>query len=383
MTSNLNNVIDWMDGLHEQEGPQDALSTGAPTSDPYGGGGGDTMNAPPSIANPPGEKDPEQQGQDQDILNDPQNPDVDSFSDNSADFEAWRKEYFELSIKGDTNEMLDALGQVRDRELTSPQRRFVEDNMQIVLLRQDANFDKASKEIRKLMNQELDRNNPAVSIMEHINNTLQAHPVLNNIFVKMAGQGSMKGELHRRMMGALLGAVQVGSGGNRQDLMFAARDYSIDISTRFYTDWRNINLGKWMLQEDDPDKILSDAEVERLQEGSPEEKRVHRRRVCLESISAKFADRAYIIHVVEPDNGTVHAFGWDMSDGLRAGYKEGTLVVRKRKSEFRDALIDDNGSIIPVFEYAINYKREEPEVTDTGSPVSEEISFINAWNTGS
>ena len=186
--NNRHNIDTWF----EQEGSQDMPDLGPARSD-VGGGMDTAMVAGPNVTDPAGpeEKEPE------DVSRDPA-PDAEGLGDESQDFESWRKEYFDLAIKGDINEMLDAIGLVRDRSLTAPQRRFVEDNLQILLLRQDANFEKASKEIRKLVNQEMDRNNPAVSLMDHIYNTLQSYPFLNTIFIKLAGQGALKGELHRR-----------------------------------------------------------------------------------------------------------------------------------------------------------------------------------------
>jgi len=374
-------MIDWVDRLNEQ-GSQDmpdmgpAATGGMPGQMP----GATPSPGEPSVTNPPQEE-PEaagKKGEGEDQTQDPQAPDMEGIHDESADFETWRKEYFELAIKGDTNEMLDAIGQVRDRNLNAKQRRFVEDNLQCVLLRQDANFDKASKEIRKLINQELDRNNPAVSLMQHIMNTIQAYPILHNVFIKLAGQGALKSELHRQMIGALAGAVQTGSGPGsmKPDLIFPAKDYSIDISTRFYTTWGDIALGKWTLQEDDPERYLSDPELERLQEGSPEEKRVLRRRVCMESIADKFSGRCVLVHVVNPEDGMVHAFGWDIAESLRAGYKEGKLVVRKRQSQMRDAMIDDDGAIIPLFSYVFNYKRETGEVGAGGEAKPQNAPFL-------
>jgi hypothetical protein len=373
--TNYNNLEYWL--LEAEGGPQDNPPDGM--GNPAGAPGfGNASGVNPSVANPQPQGQDQGQGQDKppeedDPSQDPQAPDTD-VSDDSEDFEAWRANYFELAIKGDTNEMIDALGQVRDRQLDAQQRRFVEDNMQVVLLRQDANFDKAAKEIRKQISQELDRNNPSVSLMQHIMATLETYPIIQNILIKLAGQGGLKAELHRRMIAALIGAVQMGGGpgSDKPDLIYPAQDYTIDLSTRFQTTWGDMPIGKWTLQEDDPERYLSDPELERLQEGSPEEKRVHRRRVCLESVANKFGKRAFLTHIVDPQDGTVHAFGLDIAECLRSGYKEGKLVVRKRKSKMRDAMIDDNGAIIPLFSYAVYYKNE----TDDAESPSKEVTFM-------
>ncbi len=375
--TNLNNLKHWLEqGFAMQtEDQDDNPSFGPPTTDPGVGIGAEIGNAAPqnqadtSITNQPPD--------DEDVTQNPESPDMpDGISDESQDFDTWQREFFELSIKGDTNDMLDAISQVRDRNLTAANRRFIEDNLDVVLFRQDANIDKASKEIRKLISQELDRNNPAVSVMQHINNTLEAYPLLSNIFIKLAGLGSRKADYHRKFMASLTGSVIVGGGHDREDMIYTARDYSINLSTRFYTKFGDIQIGKWTLQEDDPDRYLSDSELDRLQEGSPEEKRVLRRRVVLESIASKYNTRAFLIHIVEPDNGAIHAFGWDISETLRAGYTEGKLVVRKKKSEFRDAMIDDNGAIIPLFDQDILYKHEGGGANAAGVPQMEEVSFM-------
>lgn len=44
------------------------------------------------------------------------------------------------------------------------------------------------------------------------------------------------------------------------------------ISTRFNSKFGAIDLGRWTLQQDDPQKYLADPELEKLDSGAPEEK---------------------------------------------------------------------------------------------------------------
>ena len=372
---NLNNLYDWNlseadDGDHSAP---DAF--GPPVGGPgFSGPGGMPNNA----ARPQGSQQqkppkPEEPPEDEPV-DDPQAPDVPEEEEDDDDFETWRSNYFELAIKSDTNEMLASIEQVRDRQLDAAQRRFVEDNFQIVTLRQDANFDKASKEIRKQIIQELDRNSPAVSLLQHIQNTLQAYPVLQNIFIKLAGQGGLKSELHRRMIGALLGAVQLGSGpgSDKPDLIYVAQDFTVDISTRFQTTWTDLGLGRWTLEQGAPEEYLSESELERLQKGSPEEKRVLRRRICVESVADKYSKRAFLIHVVDPQSGDLSALAIDLAEMLRSGYQMGKLVVRKRKSSVQDIMIEDDGEIINLFSYSMNYRKTDEEAEAS----AKEVPFI-------
>jgi hypothetical protein len=260
-----------------------------------------------------------------DITQDPQHPDMSGDDQEDKDFEEWKNEYFKLAIKGDTAEMIHALKKVVNHDLDPTQNKFIYDNSQILLFREDANIDKASKEIRKSMKDNLDENYPATSTMQHITEVLEKYPMLKDVFFKLLGRGGGKGDDHRKFLGGLLCAVQTGGGGSREDLVYSEKDFSINYSTRFSTEWGEINLGKWGLKTDDPERYLEEPELARLKDGSPEERTVLRHRIVLSSISEQFKQRAFLMHVVNP-NGTIHAMGWDVGDSIKAGYVDGRLV---------------------------------------------------------
>lgn len=313
---------------------------------------------------------------DEDISNDPEFPDMPEERNTSGDFEVWKNEYFKESIKGDTHQLMDLLAQVKDAPGLMPhQKKFVRDNWNVQLIRQNSNVLEASKEIRKLLKQQLDQNNPATSVINHLSQVMEGDIMLNNIFIKMDGYGSLKMDLHRKYLAALLGAVQVGTGANTEDIVFNEREYSILISTRMNSRWGDVFIGDWTLREDDPQRHLSEPELQKLESGSPEEKEVLRRRVVLESIAKQFETRAFTITVIGED-GTLYHFGWDIAGSLRAAYSEGKLVVRTRQSDNSEAMIDDTGAIVPLIDLDIYYVRETGEQTPDGRPETEEIPFI-------
>lgn len=314
------------------------------------------------------------QGQPQDFTQDPQSPDVPEAQE-PMDFQSWKIEFFDLAIRGDANQLIDALNEVRDTDLAAPDRKFVEDNMQVMFLRQDANIDKASKEVRKLIKQELDRANPANTVMQHITNTLEAYPSLNEVFVKLCGLYALKGDMHRKFMAALTGAIQVGGAGDKEDLIYPEKDYTINFSTRFYTDYGNVAVGDWSPQEDDARKYLSEPEAERLEEGSPEERQVLRNRVVLESIAERFRNRAFLIHIMNPADGTLHAIGWDVAECLRQGYQEGKFVVRPKKGVAKNAMFTLDGALVPLNELSIFYVRQT-ENDIQGTITKREVPFM-------
>ncbi len=311
----------------------------------------------------------------EDISNDPQYPDMPEEQEQD-DFEIWKIKFVKESIKGDPNALTQKILSVRERELEPSQRKFVEDNLDISFLRQNANVLQISNEIRKKIKQDFDRTNPATILTRHITETLSQSPLLNEVYLKLMGLGGAKGDQHRKFVASLLGAIQVGSGGVNEDLVFEEKDYSIRISTRFNARWGDVNIGRWYLREDDPERYLKDVEIDRLEGGSPEEKDVLRRRVVIESIAETYRERAFLINVVAQD-GTVYHLGWDLGTSLKAAYLDGKLVVRTADNDSKEAFIDEEGSVIRVPNMNIYYVKESGELDGDGKPEIEELEFIS------
>lgn len=336
----------------------------------------------PNVANTPpvdvAKTDPtQQQGQEEetpDVSQDPQAPDMPD-NDKDVAFEEWQDTFFRESTKLDVQKLIDLIQQIRDRELESYPRKFVEDNLQILFLRQNANIEKASKEIRKSIKNDLDQTSPASTLVKIMNSTLQSMPEMNNIFIKIKGLLGAKGDMHRKYIASLLGSIQVGSGANTEDLIYNEKDYSIRISTRFNDKFGRVEIGKWCLKEEDPETYLTEPELKRLEEGSPEERDVLRRRIVMESISTTFKKRAFLIHVVGKD-GTIYSLGWDLGTSLRNAYTEGKLLVKTILSQNSEAIIDDDGKILPAVDLKIVYLKETGSLDKDGKPIIEENDFM-------
>lgn len=329
----------------------------------------------PNIANMMQQNIPQQQPAPEDISQDPDAPDMPE-EQPDQDFEQWKKTYFKESISGDSNKMMDMLKQWRDKPDLEPyQWKFVEDNWNIQLLRQNSNIEKASKEIRRNLKDQLDENNPATSVVNNITAVLETETMLNQIFLKLNGYAGLKGDLHRKYIASLLGAVQVGSGGNTEDVIFNERNYSIMVSTRFNARWGDVAIGNWALREDDPQRYLTEPELQRLEGGSPEEREVLRRRIVMESISDLYNTRAFVINVVGED-GTIYHLGWDLSNSLRSAYTTGKLIVRARHHQNSEAMITDDGEIVPFVDIEVVYTKETGEQDPEGMPAVEHKPFM-------
>lgn len=312
----------------------------------------------------------------EDVSEDPESPDMPEERGEEKDFEVWKSNYFKECIKGNTTELMDILSPLRNREGLEPyQRKFVDDNWNVQLIRNNSNVSEASKQIRKSIRQQLDMNNPATSVVNHLFNTLQTVPTLNETFIRMMGYTGNKGELHRKFIAALTGSVQVSSSPDRENIIFNEKEYSIKMSTRLNSEWGEVALGSWSLREDDPERYLSEPELKRLSDGSPQERDVLRRRIVVDSIAKHFEEQAFLINVV-PDDGTIYHLGWDMSNALRGAYAEGKIVVKTVRSENSEAMISDSGEIIPMVDLKIYFVKETEEQDEYGNPKVEEIEFM-------
>jgi len=325
---------------------------------------------------PEGEDDPK----DEDISDDPEAPEMPEEGEENNDFEVWKSNYFKESITGDAAKLLGLLSPVREKEGLEPyQRKFVDDNWNIQLIRQNANVADASKQIRKAIRDQLDRNNPASSVVNHVFSTLESIPTLNETFIRMMGYTGNKGELHRKFLAAITSSVQVSSSPDKENIIFNDKEYSIKISTRLNSDWGEVSLGSWSLREDDPSRYLSEPELKRLTDGSPQERDVLRRRIVVESIAKHFDEQAFLINVVS-DDGTIYHLGWDMSNALRGAYAEGKVVVKTVKSDNSEAMISDSGEVVPMVDLKIYFIKEAEGQDGEGNPEVEEIEFMERRN---
>jgi len=200
-------------------------------------------------------------------------------------------------------------------------------------------------------------------------------PELCNTFIKMLGLYSNKADMHRKYIAALLGAIQVGSGGSNEDLIFNQREYSIRISTRMNSKFGMIDLGKWFMDANDPEKYLSESELDMMENGSPEEKSVLRKRVILESIANNFRMRSFYMNVVEL-NGTNYFVGADFANALRDGYTEGKLVVKNLDNDFSESFFDSEGEMVTLPDIKIMYNTNTGKINNEGEPVMIENEFI-------
>lgn len=355
---------------------EEPMAQQAPTNDPVDAPNPAMNPTPPDQQQPEVDPQNQDQSQEDEIDQDPVSPDNIEEKE-IPDYEQWKHNFCKLSIQNNIEEMIDSIHEVRQlKGLQISQNKFIDDNLNILLYRREANIKQANKEIRKLVKQKLDRTNPGTNIMQHIMNVLEKDISLQQNLIKMSGMYSQKSEVHRKFITALLGAVEFGGGQTNPDLMFfISESVTSKLSTRFVADFGEINLGKWTLKTSDPNRYLSESELDRLKSGSPEEKQTLRRRIIIESIGEKFKERAFLVHIVGND-GTIFSLGLDLGDCLLNAYRHGKVIIRGRENDEKDAMISDTGDIIPLVDIDVLFVKETGETDEDGKPTLIEVPFI-------
>ncbi len=218
-----------------------------------------------------------------------------------------------------------------------------------------------------------------------ISSEIEPYKTITDCLTKLPGFYSMKSDLFRKSIAAIANGVQIGSGGTLEDLFIplAEDGVGIKVCTRCYTDFGNIQIGKWALQFNDPENFLSDAELKKLNDtGSPEEKEVLRKRVIVESIAESFKDKVYLCMIIDPNMGERHEIGFNFAELIRDGWKNGYISIEFKASVGQgDAGVKTDGELIDLQKIQINYVKESPDKLDEeGKPVKEYVEFMDVKN---
>lgn len=214
-----------------------------------------------------------------------------------------------------------------------------------------------------------------------ISSEIEQYTTVTESIIKLSSFYSMKADLFRKIIASITNGVQIGSGGRFEDIFIPISENGVGIKvcTRIYTMFGNIQIGKWNLEFNDPEKYLSDSELEKLNySGSPEEKEVLRKRTVIESVSQKFKDKVYIAMVVDPSNGERHEMSFNFSNILKQGWQDGFISVDFKANVGKGkAGVKVDGTLIDLQDIVISYIKENPDRLDSeGLPVKEHVDFL-------
>ena len=361
------------------------------------------------------------------------------------DFEIEKIDYLDMSLKQKNDEMMDKLLEMRNIQSLSPgQYKFITDNIQVLSLARDVDFNDARKSIYKRIketfgdiaepvqdeeipdtqtqdvadqetampqtsqpeevptpyqgtesvdyihknlhevNEELGSIS-GVEIYSIISEEIERYNTIIETLIKLPSFYAMKADLFRKIICAVSNGTQIGSGGSLEDVFIplAEGGVGIKLCTRIYTDFGNIEIGKWSPKINDPETFLSDEELERLNNsGSPEEKEILKKRVMIESISTAFADKIYLMLICKPESGERIEVGFNLSELVKTGWQNGTITIDFKANIGKgQATLDLEGNLIELQNIVVSYIKDNNDKLDSnGKPLKEHIELLKLKN---
>lgn len=260
----------------------------------------------------------------------------------------------------DDEKITQKLLELRELDLDARQRRFVENNLQVFSARGSETISRASQKALGVFRKKGSAGNddPVKRLHLSLQEAVESSQMLKQLMIRLPFYAG-RAEIHRKTMAALVRALQFGSGSGSADLIVKDEDDDkMEICTRFYSGWGNIELSFWGLSASDFENYLSPGEYERLSNGSPDEKATLRERAIIESIASTLGEKIYYTTVMNQQNGLRQDMTMMPAAVIKEGFTRGKLVIDMVTGDASIG-IDENGGIVPTVEVQISLAEKD------------------------
>jgi len=273
--------------------------------------GGDTgAEAPEGEAAPiPGEEEPES-GQDQ-VSSIPQD---ESFVPKII-------EYMNMLTqpKVTKEELAEYLKGVGPQATSSSERSFIDANLSSLSLLDETIVEDIRKKLKKEKEPE--------ALMTALEEALDSYAEMGEALQRLSAAGPDKSNLWRQLMAALCnGAVIPGAVGGEVHCPRGKGEEPMVLRPICTLNWGYVDLGAVRITATSPEDYLSDESRQRLTNGAPEERRVLRNRVFVESVADQLGGGYYVILALRQDDPNWEMVGFT-SDIFRESYEGGATTV--------------------------------------------------------
>lgn len=316
--------------LVEQEAAPDAAGIGAPApdtgaapdtqvaepeppvEDPMAGGddaGSETPGDEATPSTPPGE--------------DEQTPQDDQTSTVPKDESFVPKivEYMNLlsQPKVTKEELVDYLKSIGPQATSASERSFVDANLSSLSLLEETVVEEIRKKLKKEKEPE--------ALMDALEEALDSYMEMGEALQRLSAAGPDKSNLWRQMVAALCnGAVIPGVVGGEVHCPRGKGEEPMVLRPVCTLNWGYVDLGAVRITATSPEDYLSDESRQRLTNGAPEERRVLRNRVFVESVADQLGGGYYMILALRQDDPNWEMVGFT-SDVFRDSYEGGSMTV--------------------------------------------------------
>jgi hypothetical protein len=230
-------------------------------------------------------------------------------------------EYMDLLGQSKTTkeELVDFLKSIGPQATTASERSFIDSNLSSLSLLEET----VVEEIRKKLKKE----NDPEALMTALEEALDSYMEMGEALQRLSAAGPDKSNLWRQMTAALCaGAVIPGMVGGEVHCPRGKSHETIVLRPICALNWGYIDLGSVRITVTSPEDYLSDESRQRLETGAPEERRVLRNRVFVESVSDQLGGGYYMILTLRQDDPNWEMIGFS-SDIFRESYEDGSLQI--------------------------------------------------------
>jgi len=282
----------------------------APTEDPLAGGDDAGAETPgdDALSTPPGEDEQTPQD-DQSTI-----PQDESFVPKIV-------EYMDMlsQPKVTKEELVDFLKGIGPQATSASERAFVDSNLSSLSLLEETVVEEIRKKIKKEKEPE--------ALMGALEEALDSYTEMGEALQRLSAAGPDKSNLWRQMVAALCnGAVIPGVVGGEVHCPRGKGEEPMVLRPLCTLNWGYVDLGAVRITATSPEDYLSEESRQRLTNGAPEERRVLRNRVFIESVADQLGGGYYMIMALRQDDPNWEMVGFS-SDIFRESYESGAMTV--------------------------------------------------------
>lgn len=252
-------------------------------------------------------------------------------------------EYINLLGQSKTTkeELVDFLKGISSQAKTASERSFIDSNLSSLSLLEET----VVEEIRKKLKKEKDPE----TLMNSLEEALDSYTEMGEALQRLSAAGPDKSNLWRQMVAALCtGAVIPGMVGGEVHCARGKNEETMVLRPICTLNWGYVDLGAVRITATSPEDYLSEEGRQRLENGAPEEKRVLRNRVFVESVSDQLGGGYYMILALKQDDPNWNMVGF-LSDIFRESYEGGSLTVLESMPGLAGSLaVDKDGKWVTM-----------------------------------
>jgi hypothetical protein len=221
--------------------------------------------------------------------------------------------------KVNKEELVNFLKGIGKQAASASERAFIDSNLSSLSLLEETVVEEIRKRIKKEKEPE--------AIVTALEEVLDSYGEMGEALQRLSAAGPDKSNLWRQLVAALCnGAVVPGVIGGEVHCPRGKNEEPIVLRPICTLNWGYVDLGAVRITSTSPEDYLNDENRRLLASGAPEERRVLRNRVFVESVSDQLGGGHYVVLAIQQEDPNWELVGFT-ADIFRESYEAGSLTV--------------------------------------------------------